>query len=48
VSEIELVQIRLQMVLSAMLMDALYAALEDAEKALNRVRRRLAVSLFAV
>ena len=47
VAEIELREIAVQMLLAAVLIDALHPAFEDAEKALNRVRVDAAASILA-
>ena len=47
VSEIELGHIAMQVALCAVLVDALHAALEDAEEAFDRVRVDLATALLA-
>ena len=48
IPEIELVQIRLQMILAAVLIDADHAALENAKEAFDGVCRGRAASIFAV
>lgn len=47
VSEVELREITVEVLLGAMLIDALYAPLEDREVAFDRVRVDLAASVFA-
>ena len=46
ISEIKLSQITVKMLFAAMLINALYPALKDAEKAFNRVRVNLAAHIF--
>lgn len=45
-TEIVFGQITVQMVLAAMLVDALHPALEDRKEAFNGVRRRFAANVF--
>src|SRR5579872_3903845 len=47
IAEIKFVQIALQMLLPAMLVDALHAALEDREITLNGVRRHVTPRIFS-
>jgi hypothetical protein len=47
VAELELRDIPMQMLLGAMLIDALHAALEDREAAFNRVGMNAATAIFA-
>ncbi len=48
IPEVKLSKVTVQVLLGAVLVDALHAALEDAEVAFNRVRVRFTATVFAV